>query len=208
MIAENLKCVGATHLFGICLAFLVSSICYSVYSVIKQSLILLHQSILSLLISSRMPGKNKKSLYSIILHKKNKKNDVDAEQDVHHDDNKRENVDSSSLQQSLIEASSSSSSSSVPQKHDDDDDVKTKETTKEEQNEDESSVQIVDASPEPDLPVPLAFEDCSDSPSDYEEVIMLRDKVNELTETLTETQTKLSLTRKALLMKTEHYKSL
>ena len=202
MVPVELKKASLSHLFLLCFFFLVVSFFVGVIGFTQSTLdTIVHLSqgaLLMIMPSNKEEGKESKSFFHF-FHKRSKSKTTEEEQEPQRSAERRTGQ--------YDEVASD-----------------TADGKEERVTEETHGVFIVTTSPQPHSetkhtsthalqeqvdsdPVSLAFPEgtSGDDRDSEEEIIYLRDRVRELSESLLETQQKLTVTRKALLLKTEQY---
>lgn len=202
MVPEELKKASLGRLFLLCFFFLVASFVFGVIGFTQgtwDTIVHLSQAALFVIMpSNKEEGKESKSFFHF-FHKRSKSKSTEDERDT------RQEPQRSTGQYDEVTSDGAEG--------------------KDERGTDEThGVFIVTTSPQPHSetkntsthalqeqgesdPVSLAFPEgtSGDDRDSEEEIIFLRDRVRELSESLLEAQQKLAVTRKALLLKTEQY---
>lgn len=202
MVPEELKKASLGRLFLLCFFFLVTSFFFGLVGLTQgtcDTLVHLSQAALLMIMpSNKEEGKESKSFFHF-FHKRSKSKSTEEEKEPQRGTERRtgqyDEVTSDTVdgkeERGTDEAHGVFIVTTSPQPHSE---VKN------------TSTHALQEQGESD-PVSLAFPEgaSGDDRDSEEEIIYLRDRVRELSESLLETQQKLAVTRKALLLKTEQY---
>lgn len=203
MVPEELKETSLGRLFLFCLFFLVTSFFCGIIGFTESTwgafVNLSQVALVMIMPSNKDDGKESKSLFRF-FHKRSKSKDTDDERDERSEPQRS----TEKRRGQYDEVTSDTAEGRTTDETHGGFIVTTSPQPRSETKN--SSAHVLHDQVESD-PVSLAFPEgtSGDDQDSEEEIIFLRDRVRELSESLLETQQKLAVTRKALLLKTEQY---